>query len=59
MSVIRSSILPLTIFLVPALAIGGIFGPSVANLLRVPHPGNDESENPESEITYVWEYIFS
>ncbi|KAL3452572.1 Sodium/hydrogen exchanger family-domain-containing protein [Aspergillus insuetus] len=37
----------------PALAIGGIFGPSVANLLRVPHSRNDESENPASEITYA------
>ncbi|KAL3464044.1 Sodium/hydrogen exchanger family-domain-containing protein [Aspergillus heterothallicus] len=37
----------------PAFVIGIIFGPSVGHLLRVPHPGGDDSENPTSEITYA------
>ncbi|KAL6232719.1 hypothetical protein BDW75DRAFT_242681 [Aspergillus navahoensis] len=37
----------------PAFALGAAFGPSAANLLRVPHPGGNESESKTSEITYA------
>ncbi|KAL4922259.1 hypothetical protein BDW62DRAFT_217217 [Aspergillus aurantiobrunneus] len=37
----------------PAFVNGIIFGPSGVNLLRVPHSGGSESENPTSENTYA------
>ncbi|KAL5343801.1 Sodium/hydrogen exchanger family-domain-containing protein, partial [Aspergillus crustosus] len=37
----------------PAFIIGIILGPSAANMVRAPHPGGRESENPTSEITYA------
>ncbi|KAL3437332.1 Sodium/hydrogen exchanger family-domain-containing protein [Aspergillus tetrazonus] len=37
----------------PAFAVGAAFGPSAANLLRVPHYQSNESESTTSEVTYA------
>ncbi|KAL4753872.1 hypothetical protein BDW72DRAFT_201108 [Aspergillus terricola var. indicus] len=37
----------------PAFVLGAAFGPSAANLLRVFHPGSNESESTASEVTYA------
>ncbi|CBF85828.1 hypothetical protein AN1920.2 [Aspergillus nidulans FGSC A4] len=37
----------------PAFAVGAAFGPSAANLLRVPHYRSNESESTTSEVTYA------